>query len=411
VSVVSDQTFVIVGASLAGVSAAEELRKQGFDGRVVLIGAESHYPYIRPPLSKDYLAGKAGRDEVFVHPSDWYDAYTIEVHLDATVESIDRASRTVSVSNGESFGYDKLLLATGSRPRVLDVPGAELEGVHYLRTVDDSTALSAAIAGGGRRVVLIGSGWIGLEVAATARVLGNDVRILSSSSVPLSNALGDELGEYFADLHRRNGVELHEGVDVIEIVGKNGAAAGVRVGQSDVFGADVVVVAVGAQPNTTLAEAAGLEADNGVLVDASLRTSDADIFAAGDIANELHPVLRSRLRVEHWANAQNQGPAAARAMLGQDVSFDDIPYFYTDQFDLGMEYSGYGSLAAKASVVYRGNPDSGQFIAFWVADGRVVAGMNVNVWDVNEPIQGIIRRANTVDVERLADPSVDLSSL
>jgi NADPH-dependent 2,4-dienoyl-CoA reductase/sulfur reductase-like enzyme len=260
-------------------------------------------------------------------------------------------------------------------------------------------------------VVLIGSGWIGLEVAATARVLGNEVRILGSGSVPLAAPLGDELGEYFAELHRRNGVELHSGVEVVEIVGKAGTAAGVRVGQTDVFGADLVVVAIGAQPNVELAEAAGLEVDNGVLVDASLRTSDPDIFAAGDIANELHPVLGQRLRIEHWANAQNQGPAAARAMLGEDVSFDDIPYFYTDQFDLGMEYSGYGSLARNARVVYRGDPDSGAFIAFWVADGRVVAGMNVNVWDVNEAIQGIIRRGNTVDLAQLADPAVELETL
>jgi NADPH-dependent 2,4-dienoyl-CoA reductase/sulfur reductase-like enzyme len=407
----SEQTFVIVGAALAGASAAEELRTRGFDGRVVLIGAESHYPYIRPPLSKDYLAGKVGLDEVFVHPSEWYDDHAIEEHLDGTVESIDRASHTVRVSNGESFRYDKLLLATGSRPRVLDVPGAELQGVHYLRTLDDSAALAAAIGRGGQRVVLIGSGWIGLEVAATARTLGNEVRILGSGSVPLAAPLGDELGEYFAELHRRNGVELHSGVEVVEIVGKPGTAAGVRVGQTDVFGADLVVVAIGAQPNVELAEAAGLEVDNGVLVDASLRTSDPDIFAAGDIANELHPVLGQRLRIEHWANAQNQGPAAARAMLGEDVSFDDIPYFYTDQFDLGMEYSGYGSLARNARVVYRGDPGSGAFIAFWVTDGRVVAGMNVNVWDVNEAIQGIIRRGNTVDLAQLADPAVELETL
>jgi 3-phenylpropionate/trans-cinnamate dioxygenase ferredoxin reductase component len=408
---VPEQTFVIVGASLAGVSAAEELRKQGFDGRVVLVGAESHYPYIRPPLSKDYLAGKVGLDEVFVHASEWYDDHAIEEHLDGTVKSIDRASHMVSVSNGESFRYDKLLLATGSRPRVLDVPGAELHGVHYLRTLDDSAALAAAIGGGGQRVVVIGSGWVGLEVAATARTLGNEVRILERGSVPLSNALGDELGGYFAELHRRNGVELQTGVDVVEVVGKAGAAAGVRVGQSDVFGTDLVVVGIGAQPNVELAEAAGLQVDNGVLVDAALRTSDPDIFAAGDIANELHPVLGQRLRVEHWANAQNQGPAAARSMLDQAVSFDDIPYFYTDQFDLGMEYSGYGSLAADGTVVYRGDPESGAFIAFWVAEDRVVAGMNVNVWDVNEAIQGIIRSGKPVDVAQLADPDVDLATL
>ncbi len=405
-----DQTFVIVGASLAGVSAAEELRSQGFEGRIILIGQEAEQPYIRPPLSKDYLVGKAGLADVYVHPSDWYAEQNVELRLGAAVESIDPAAHTVAVG-GEAIAYDRLLLATGSRPRVLDIPGAVMPGVFYLRTLEDASKLATTIADGNKRVVLIGSGWIGLEVAATARTLGNDVHVLEHASVPLSAALGTELGTYFAKLHERNGVTLTTGVEVAEIVGKDDTVAGVRIAGATVVPADVVVVAVGAAPNVELAEAAALAVENGVLVDASLRTSDPDIFAAGDIANELHPVLGERLRVEHWANAQNQGRAAARAMLGQDVSFDDIPYFYTDQFDLGMEYSGYGPLAKDASVVYRGDPDSGEFIAFWVADGRVVAGMNVNVWDVNEAIQGIIRRANTVDVAALADPAVDLESL
>jgi NADPH-dependent 2,4-dienoyl-CoA reductase/sulfur reductase-like enzyme len=404
------QTVVIVGASLAGASAAEELRTQGFEGRVVLVGRESEPPYIRPPLSKDYLSGKAGLAEVYVHPSDWYAEHDIELRLGVEVESIDPTAHTVMVA-GESIAYDKLLLATGSRPRELDIPGAVMPGVFYLRTLSDSSKLATAIAGGDKRVVLIGSGWIGLEVAATARTLGNDVRVLEHGTVPLASALGDELGRYFAALHERNGVVLTTNVEVREILEKDGTVAGVRIGDSSVVPADVVLVAVGAQPNVELAQAAGLDVDNGVLVDASLRTSDPDIFAAGDIANEAHPVLGQRLRIEHWANAQNQGPAAARAILGQDVSFDDIPYFYTDQFDLGMEYSGYGPLAKDATVVYRGEPGSGAFIAFWTADGKVVAGMNVNVWDVNEEVQGVIRRGNRVDPARLADPSVELASL
>jgi NADPH-dependent 2,4-dienoyl-CoA reductase/sulfur reductase-like enzyme len=404
------QTFVIVGASLAGASAAEELRKQGFEGRIVLIGQEAEHPYIRPPLSKEFLAGKAGLADVYVHPSDWYADQHIELRLDSVVDAIDPSGHTVT-AGGESIGYDKLLLATGSRPRVLDIPGSVMPGVFSLRTLGDSSKLATAIADGGKRVVIIGSGWIGLEVAATARTLGNDVHVLEHSAVPLSSALGDELGRYFAALHERNGVVLSTGVEVKEILGKDDTVVGVRIGDGVVTPADVVVVAVGAQPNVELASAAGLTVDNGVLVDAALRTSDPDIFAAGDIANELHPVLGQRLRVEHWANASNQGPAAARAMLGQDVSYDEIPYVYTDQFDLGMEYSGYATLAKDAAIVYRGDPDSGEFIAFWVAGGRVAAGMNVNVWDVNEAIQGIIRRANTVDVAKLSDPTVDLESL
>jgi NADPH-dependent 2,4-dienoyl-CoA reductase/sulfur reductase-like enzyme len=404
------QNFVIVGASLAGVSAAGELRAQGFEGRIILVGQEAEHPYIRPPLSKDYLSGKAELADVYVHPSDWYAEQNIELRLDTVVDSIDPAGHTIT-AGGETIGYEKLLLATGSRPRVLDIPGVGLPGVFSLRTLADSSAIASEIAAGGKRVVLIGSGWIGLEVAATARTLGNDVQVLEHASIPLASALGDELGSYFAELHERNGVLVTTGVDVVEILGRDGTVAGVRVGERTVVPADVVVVAVGAQPNVELAEAAGLAVDNGVLVDASLRTSDPDIFAAGNVANELHPVIGQRIRSEHWANALNQGPAAARAMLGQDVSYDEIPYFYTDQFDLGMEYSGYGPLAKNATVVYRGDRESGEFIAFWVADDRVVAGMNVNVWDVNEAIQGIIRRAGIVDAAQLADPSVDLASL
>jgi NADPH-dependent 2,4-dienoyl-CoA reductase/sulfur reductase-like enzyme len=404
------QNFIIVGASLAGVSAAGELRAQGFEGRIILIGQEAEHPYIRPPLSKDYLAGKADLADVYVHPSDWYSEQNIELRLDTVVDSIDPAGHAIT-AGGETIGYEKLLLATGSRPRVLDIPGVGLPGVFSLRTLADSSAIASEIADGGKRVVLIGSGWIGLEVAATARTLGNDVQVLEHASIPLASALGDELGSYFAELHERNGVLLTTGVDVVEILGRDATVAGVRVGERTVVPADVVVVAVGAQPNVELAEAAGLAVDNGVLVDASLRTSDPDIFAAGDVANELHPAVGQRVRSEHWANALNQGSAAARAMLGQDVSYDDIPYFYTDQFDLGMEYSGYGPLAKNATVVYRGDRESGEFIAFWVADGRVVAGMNVNVWDVNEAIQGIIGRAGIVDAAQLADPTVDLASL
>ncbi len=407
---VNVQTFVIVGASLAGTSAAEELRKQGFEGRIVLVGRESEQPYIRPPLSKDYLAGKAGLSDVYVHPSDWYADQDIELRLGTAVDSIDRAAHTIAVGD-ETLGYDRLLIATGSSPRVLDIEGSVMPGVFYLRTLDDSSKLATAIADGNKRVVLIGGGWIGLEVAATARTLGNDVRVLEHGSVPLESALGAQLGEYFARLHESNGVVLDTSVDVQEIMGKDGTVVGVRTGNNTVVPADVVVVAVGAGPNVELAEAAGLEVDNGILVDASLATSDPDIFAAGDVANAMHPVIGRRLRSEHWANALNEGPAAARSMLGQAESFDDIPYFYTDQFDLGMEYSGYGPLAAGAQVVYRGDRESGAFIAFWVADGRVVAGMNVNVWDVNDDVQGIIRRANAVDLAKLADPDVPLAEL
>jgi NADPH-dependent 2,4-dienoyl-CoA reductase/sulfur reductase-like enzyme len=250
-----------------------------------------------------------------------------------------------------------------------------------------------------------------MEVAATARTLGNVVTILERTPIPLANALGDELGAMFADLQTENGVDLRPSVVVESIVGKDGRATGVVLVGGEVILADLVLVAVGAIPNIGLADAAGLAIDNGVLVDASLQTSEPDIYAAGDIANAYHPVARTHLRSEHWANALNGGKAAARSMLGEEMSYDNIPYFYTDQFDLGMEYSGFGPLTQGAELVYRGDRVGREFIAFWLADGRVVAGMNVNVWDVNDAIQGIIRRANLVDPVRIVDEKVPLDEL
>jgi 3-phenylpropionate/trans-cinnamate dioxygenase ferredoxin reductase subunit len=406
-----EQNFVIVGGGLAGASAAEELRKQGFDGSIRLIAGEEHEPYIRPPLSKGYLSGSDGLDAVYVHPKQWYADNRIEVVTGTRVTAIDRAAHAVTLSTGDTLGYDKLLLATGSAPRVLSIDGSDLGGVHYLRTIDDSEALQTELRAGDKHLVLIGSGWIGMEVAATARTFGNEVTILERDAIPLANALGDELGTMFAELHREKGVVLRASVAVAKIVGSDGRVTGVELDGGEVVPADVVLIGIGAVPNVSLAQEAGLEVDGGVLTDASLATSDPDIFAAGDIASAMHPVLKQRLRSEHWANALNEGAAAARSMLGQDVSFDDIPYFYTDQFDLGMEYSGYGPLTRGATVVYRGNRAGREFIAFWLADGRVVAGMNVNVWDVNEQVQRIIRSGAQIDPARLADESVPLEEL
>jgi 3-phenylpropionate/trans-cinnamate dioxygenase ferredoxin reductase subunit len=250
-----------------------------------------------------------------------------------------------------------------------------------------------------------------MEVAATARTLGNTVTILERGPIPLANALGDELGQMFADLHEHNGVILRRSVSVESVVGNNGRATAVRLENGEIIPADLVLVGIGATPNVELAKSAGLTVDNGISVDASLCTSDPAIYAAGDVANAYHPVAKLRLRSEHWANALNGGKAAARSMLGQNVSFDDIPYFYTDQFDIGMEYSGFGPLARGADVVYRGDRVGREFIAFWVKGGKVVAGMNVNVWDVNEAVQGIIRRGNQVDHAKLMDANVPLESL
>jgi NADPH-dependent 2,4-dienoyl-CoA reductase/sulfur reductase-like enzyme len=403
--------FVIVGAGLAGATAAKTLRDEGFEGRVHLIGAEAHHPYIRPPLSKDFLAGAAERDSVFVEPPEWYREHEIDLLLGTEATQVDPAGQRIVLDSGASIDYDAVLLATGSSPRRLDIPGADLAGVHLLRTLDDSEALKAVLAEGGRRLVLVGSGWIGMEVAATARALGNDVTVLERDPIPLANALGDELGTMFAELHASHGVDLRPSVVVDSITGEHGRVSGVRLDDGDVVDADLVLIGIGAIPNVDLARSAGAAVGSGVLTDAALRTDLPNVYAAGDIADAYHPIAGMRLRSEHWANALHGGAAAARSMLGRSVSYDDIPYFYTDQYDLGMEYSGFGPLARGADIVYRGDRERREFISFWVAEGRVVAGMNVNVWDVNEAVQGIIRRGNRVDPRRLADEQVPLEEL
>lgn len=405
------QTFVIVGAGLAGARAAETVRAEGFDGRIVLVAAENEYPYIRPPLSKELLTGAAEAESIYVHPADWYTGQRIEVLRGRSASALSPEAHELSLSDGEVLKYDKLLLATGASPRVFPGGGAELKGVLYLRTVADSFRLRDALAPGGRRVVLIGSGWIGLEVASAARGYGNDVTVLGREAVPLSAAVGEEVGRIFAELHRENGVDLRVSAQVREIADDAGRVTGVVLDTGEVIAADVVVVGIGAVPNAGLAKDAGLSVDNGVVTDAGFTTSDPDVYAVGDVASVFHPVLGRHHRIEHWANAEKAGPAAGRAMLGQQVSYDEIPYFYTDQFDLGMEYSGYGSLAAGAEVVFRGDRVGREFVAFWIADRRVVAGMNVNVWDVNQTVQQLIRSGVEVDADQLADESIALADL
>ncbi|MDY7541361.1 MULTISPECIES: NAD(P)/FAD-dependent oxidoreductase [unclassified Cryobacterium] len=414
-------TYVIVGAGLAGARAAEALRAEGFDGRVVLLGEEAEYPYIRPPLSKDFLAGTSARDSIDVHPTDWYAAQDIEVVRGRAVTALTLDARQLTFADGKTLRYDRLLLATGATARPFPGSGGDLAGVHLLRTVGDSARLKAALAPGGRRVVVIGAGWIGLEVAAAARGYGNDVTVLGQGAVPLQRAVGAEIGAVFAALHRANGVDLRMETGVSEILGTDGKVTGVRLhaeadgtpdGQAgEVVPADVVVVGIGATPNTRLALDAGLEVADGIVVDAAFRTNEPGVFAVGDVASVFHPVLGHHLRVEHWANAENAGRAAALSMLDRAVSYEEIPYFYTDQFDLGMEYSGYGDLAGNAELVFRGDRASREFIAFWVADGRVVAGMNVNVWEVNGSVQNLIRSRVRVDVSALRDESRSLDSL
>ena len=403
-------TFVIVGGGLAGAKAAETLRAEGFDGEVVLFGDEADRPYERPPLSKGYLLGKAERDSAFVHSADWYDSHGVDLRNGVTVTAIDPAARTVA-SGGGTQSYDKLLLTTGASPRRINIPGADLDGVHYLRRLADSDRLREAFRGGAR-IVIVGAGWIGLETAAAARLAGAQVTIVEPQPGALHAALGPELGAVFTALHEANGVEFRFGETAAEF---HGDAAG-RVGSvltsaGTILPADSVVVGIGAIPNTGLASAAGLEISNGVVTDAALRSSAPDVFAAGDLANSYHPLLGRQVRVEHWANALNGGPAAARSMLGQQVEYDRVPYFYSDQYDLGMECSGLPDPGTYDQVVYRGDRSTLEFIAFWLLQGRLVAGMNVNVWDVTDDIQSLIRSARQLDAARLADPAIPLTEV
>ncbi|MEU6800749.1 NAD(P)/FAD-dependent oxidoreductase [Streptomyces neyagawaensis] len=416
----ADQTFVIVGGGLAGAKAAETLRAEGFTGRVILICDERDHPYERPPLSKGYLLGKEERDSVFVHEPSWYARNDIELHLGQTVDRIDRAAKTVHFGDDGTFvHYDKLLLATGAEPRRLDIPGTDLAGVHHLRRLAHAERLKGVLAALGRdngHLVVAGAGWIGLEVAAAAREYGAEVTVVEPEPTPLHGVLGPELGNLFAELHREHGVRFAFGAKLTEIVGQDGMVLAARTDTGEEHPAHDVLAAIGAAPRIGLAEAAGLEiADRahgaGVVVDERLRTSDPSIYAAGDVVSFPHPLFDTRLRVEHWANALNGGPAAARSMLGKDVTYDRVPYFFSDQYDMGMEYSGWAPPGSYDQVVIRGDAGKREFIAFWVKEGRVLAGMNVNVWDVTEQIQKLIRSRARVDVDALSSPQVPLDGL
>ena len=402
-----NRTIVIVGASLAGAKAAETLRQEGFAGRVVLIGEERDRPYERPPLSKGYLRGDEEVVKIFVHDEGFYAEQGIELRTSTLVKAVDPAASQVVLEDGERLAYDRLLLTTGAAPRRLAVPGADLRGVHYLRDVSDADDLAVAI-GQANRVVVVGGGWIGSEVAASARQMGPEVAMVDPGAVPLANVMGPEVGAVFRELHAGHGVDLYLGTGVEAVVGSE-AAEGVRTADGRVVEADLVVVGIGVIPRMELAGAAGIRVGNGIEVDEHLETSVPGIFAAGDVAAAWHPGLRERVRVEHWANALNQGPAAARNMLGAGIPYDRVPYFFSDQYDFGMEYSGYARTWDR--VVFRGNPDDGKFIAFWLTDGRVVAGMNANVWDVTGPIQALIRSREPVGITRLTDPAVPLEEL
>lgn len=424
------RTFVIVGGGLAGAKAAETLRAEGFTGRVILIGDERDHPYERPPLSKGYLAGSDERGSVFVHEPAWYASADIELHLGQPAVHLDREKKSVRLGDGTRVHYDKLLLATGAEPRRLEIPGTDLVGVHHLRRLAHADRLRGTLSALGREnghLVIAGAGWIGLEVAAAARTYGAEVTVIEPRPGPLHTVLGPEMGALFADLHREHGVRFHFGTRVTEITGEDGQVSAVRTADGDEHPAHDVLAAIGAAPRTALAESAGLtlapggpDGPGGIAVDEALRTSDPDIHAAGDAAAVRYPLPASAdgthapgewLRVEHWANALNGGPAAARSMLGHQVRYDRVPYFFSDQYDLGMEFSGHAPPGSYDQVVCRGDVGKREFVAFWLRGNRVLAGLNANVWNVTDEVQALIRSGAPVDPLALADPGVPLAAL
>jgi 3-phenylpropionate/trans-cinnamate dioxygenase ferredoxin reductase component len=405
----TERTLVIVGASVAGAKAAEGARTAGFDGRVVLVGDEQEAPYERPPLSKAVLRGEAATETTRVHEEGFYAAHDIEVLTGCTVESLDLDARQIHLDGHETLPFTTVVLATGAAPRQLEIPGCGLAGVHYLRSLDDSRRLGDAIRHA-RRVAVIGAGWIGSEVAASARQMGADVVLIDPAPTPLHRVLGDEIGEVFRQLHADNGVTLRLRTGVAELRG-DATVEHVVLTDGDVEAADVVVVGVGVTPRVDLAVAAGVAIDNGIVVDEHLRTSDPDVFAAGDIAHAHNPRLGRHIRVEHWANARRQGVIAAKAMLGQDGVDVRPSYFFTDQYDLSMEYTGDIGPAGYDRVVFRRYADSSQLIVFWLYEQRIQAGMNINIWDVADDIERLILSASPIDADDLADPTIPLASL
>jgi 3-phenylpropionate/trans-cinnamate dioxygenase ferredoxin reductase component len=402
-------TFVIVGGGLAATRAVEAIREGGHSGHVVLVCDDADLPYDHPPLSKVVLAGTEPPETAFLHPAEWYAEQDVDLRLGVTATRLDPAGHTLELADGTGIEWDRLLLATGSSVRRLDVPGADLDHVMYLRTMTQSTTLRDRLATGGA-VVIIGAGWIGLEVAAAARSHGCDVTIVEPQPAPLAGVVGERVGSYFTDLHSSHGVTFRLGEGVQRLQGTD-AVTGVVTSAGAELPAQTVVVGIGVTPNTGLAADAGLEVADGIVCDEALRTSAPDTYAAGDVANWLHPTLGQRIRVEHWANAQDGGYAAGRSMLGEDVRYDAIPFFFSDQYDAGLEYAGHVPRGTGTEVVLRGDPAEGEFMAFWTTDGRVLAGMHVNVWDTIDHVQALVRNKSVVDPKLLADPDTPLSDL
>jgi len=400
-------TVAIVGASLAGSSAAATLREEGFDGRVVLIGAEPQLPYDRPPLSKNYLRGVTPFEKTLLRPADFYRERDIEMRLGTTVTRVDAEKRTLALHDGERLEFDQLLIATGGKNRRFPIPGIDLPGVYDLRTVADADRIREAMARGGRAVV-VGMGFIGAEVAAAMRQSGLDVVAIEPFKTPLYRALGEEIGRVVEGLHRDNGVEmiLDDAVTAFEGAGKVERVV-TRNGRR--IDCSLAVFGLGIEPATALVAGTPVRVDNGIVVDDQCRTNVPGIFAAGDVANHYHPVCGRQLRVEHWQNGVKQGAAAARSMLGRGQTYDEVHWFWSDQFDANIQYAGFH--AAWDQIVVRGSLESRKFLAFYLTGGRVESVVAINQGRDMRRTFPIIKARAAVDPASLADPNVDLRTL
>jgi 3-phenylpropionate/trans-cinnamate dioxygenase ferredoxin reductase subunit len=401
---VTDRTFVVVGANMTGGAAVQALREGGFDGRLLLVGEEPHLPYERPPLSKEYLRGEQDLAAGFMREDDWYQEQDIDTRLGTRATRLSPADRVVELEGGEPIRYDALLLATGARPRRL--PGPSSDRIHYLRTIEDADRIRGRLETA-RHLVVVGAGFIGAEVAASARTLGKDVTVLEFASVPLVRALGEEMGRVYAAIHRDHGVALHTG-EGVETVEESEGGVVVRTTAGRTVEGDLVVVGVGIEPRTELAEEAGLDIDNGVLVDGGCRTSVDGVFAAGDVANHDHPLF-GRIRVEHFDNALKMGTHVAQNMLGGDQPFDDPHWFWSDQYDLNLQYGGFAK--EWDQIVIRGSVEDRDFCAFYLKDGQLLAALGLNRGkEVRRAMKLISARARP-DPAALRDEEVDLKSL
>jgi 3-phenylpropionate/trans-cinnamate dioxygenase ferredoxin reductase component len=401
-----ETTFVIVGGGLAGAKAVETLRSEGFDGRLVLVAAEDELPYERPPLSKELLRGEAERESTYVHPAEFYADNDVELLRGRTAETLDAKAASVTLDDGSELAYDALLIATGAEPRRLPVPGADLGGVHLLRTLTDCERLRERLRESGHAVV-VGGGWIGCEVAASARQLGAEVTMLPGTELPLEHVLGQELGRFYRDVHTAHGVRILGGASVEAIEG-DGRAERVRTTGGEQLDCDLVVMGVGVAPRAGLAESAGLRVENGIVADARLATSAPNVYAAGDVANHTHPRF-GPLRTEHWHNALEQGPAAARNMLEEDEPYDEIPWFWSDQYEHNLQYAGFHT--EWDELVVRGSLEERNFVAFYRKDGRVLAAVAVNrAKDLRRSIP-LIKAQEPIGAAKLCDLDIDLRTL